>query len=1149
MSEYFIGFVLGVAAAIVVFLLRRAVVAGAPSGKPAAPPADGDPRETPRADAGSAQVGDRQLTSVTEVARLYSVVDDLAYFFEHSAQPSELVGNPAFERGVAILAGDSFSSQQLLAYFAGDNQIVACIALEALGGRRDDVDIVEPILRSINNVGYWSRYFALKTLDRRVDEALLARVLSRLDESWETPMLSLVLKEFVAQRLSKEPKPSGEEFRNLSRDELETLGDLLGSLGNDVADKLAREIEEWRKARTDTDVLSSIGRVWSEPSDGDVELVVELESHRASVARLESSLLKEPPRSILLVGEAGSGKTSLLRLLGRRLVAAGWTVFEAGATEIMAGQSYIGELENRVKELVEQIGGRKKVLWVVPALHNLLWAGRHRYSPTGVLDLFLPFIEGGEVVVAGEVAQESYEVLTKSIPRIRAAFDTYVVEVASDGETLELARAWIERRAARSGWIVDESASPELLGEALQLAKQYLGGQASPGNLLGLVKRTVERLAVALPSGEPLRLGAADLIATLSQLTGLPRSILDDREKLELDALRQHLGKRVLGQPEAVECVVERVAMIKAGLTDPTRPQGVFLFAGPTGTGKTEIAKTLSEFLFGSEGKMIRLDMSEYQTPDSIGRILGDDEEHSQGTALVHQVRHQPFSVILLDEFEKAAPAIWDLFLQMFDDGRLTDKRGNTADFRHAIIILTTNLGGDISRGAGIGFSDPDLSTPRAVQKAVSEVFRKEFINRIDRVVAFRPLDRSTMREILYKELDLVLKRRGLRSRSWAVEWEDSAIEFLLAKGFDATLGARPLKRAVERYLLSPLALTIVNHQFPGGDQFLFVRSDGERIVVEFIDPDVPDEPDGAVSVPDSAAAEEGRELSLRGIALEARGSRAELEFLRRRYDALHGEVDAESWKAQKADYLARLSSEGFWESPERFSILGLAEYMDRIEAGLDTAGSLIRRLSEVSPRSDKKLSRHLMRRLGEQVYLLGEACAGLRNVRPRDAFLRVRAVRDSGGAEAADSFATTVGRMYRGWATRRRMELRVLREEPGNERRPYSLLLSVSGYAAFTILEGEAGLHVLELPGKGRQLTRVRARVQVVAQPDAPPLHGEKEFLEQALGVLHEAPGDSKKVVRTYREKPSPLVRDAVKGWRTGRLSRVLEGDFDLVT
>ena len=192
---------------------------------------------------------------------------------------------------------------------------------------------------------------------------------------------------------------------------------------------------------------------------------------------------------------------------------------------------------------------------------------------------------------------------------------------------------------------------------------------------------------------------------------------------------------RIFGQVEAVECLVERVAMIKAGVTDPSRPAGVFLFAGPTGTGKTEIAKTLAEWMFGSPERMIRLDMSELQTPESLDRLLGSLQAR-HADALVDRIRRQPFSVILLDEFEKAHPNVWDVFLQVFDDGRLTDRKGATADFRHAIIILTSNLGGAIPSGVSLGFgSERQGFDALSVLQVVEATFRKEFINRLDRVI------------------------------------------------------------------------------------------------------------------------------------------------------------------------------------------------------------------------------------------------------------------------------------------------------------------------------------------------------------------------------------------------------------------------------
>jgi ATP-dependent Clp protease ATP-binding subunit ClpC len=810
------------------------------------------------------------------------------------------------------------------------------------------------------------------------------------------------------------------------------------------------------------------------------------------------------------------------------------------------------------------------VLWVVPNFHETLWAGRHRYSPVGVLDLLLPSIESGSVKVIGEVSSEAYEQLLRLRPRLRTAMQTCRLSPLSDEETLELGRRWADGRGGakppREGEEISDAGerprvSEKTLREALQLAKQYLGDRAAPGNLLLLLDATRRRL-LAEDKGGRGETTLDDLLVTLSQLTGLPVQILDEREGLDLSELRSFFERRVLGQPEAVDCLVERVAMVKAGLTDPTRPQGVFLFVGPTGTGKTEIAKTLAEFLFGSPDRMIRLDMSELQTWESQARILGESEETSDSAALVNQIRKQPFSVVLLDEFEKAHPAVWDLFLQVFDDGRLTDKRGNTADFRHSVIIMTSNLGATLPHGASVGFSQEQSQfAAGSVERAVGRAFRREFVNRIDRVVVFRPLGRGVMRELLRKELNDVLTRRGLRTRQWAVEWDESAIEFLLEKGFTADLGARPLKRAVERYLLSPLALTIVNHQFPEGDQFLFVRSspDGQTLDVQFVDPDAPEDGTAPSTVMDECEAEAGgaRELRLEAVALDPRGTPEELRVLQEKYDEVAAQVEDDAWAARKEDALRQMQSGDFWNSSERFSVLGAIEYMDRIEAGLDTARSILARL-----RGDRRrLPPDLVGRVAQQLYLLDSACRGLREGYPRDAFLLVTAAREPGADRArGDAFARRLAEMYRRWAERRRMRFELFEEGVDDPRGDgggapageYRAVLAVSGYGAYTILRPESGAHVFEAAQDDKPFRPARASVRVVGQPDEPAGRGREALRRQAERALSEespAAASAPAVVRRYREEPSPLVRDTARGWRTGRLERVLEGDFDLIT
>ncbi|MGD8212701.1 MAG: AAA family ATPase, partial [Desulfobacterales bacterium] len=894
--------------------------------------------------------------------QLYDLAQHMMGFFEQAAHPKDLLDNAIFQQGVQMLSSGQYSDEQLIEYYAGHNVPIGCMALEALSQHTLSQSTVDQIISHIGSRYGWTLFFAFRLLSTADNKPVVGPALLKAPEWWKEDQLILqILKDFINQRLeSDESLTFGTLLKETDTQQLNEVSDLIVALNYPGLKPLKEEIQQASDTQVDREYLKTVGRLW-EPMEADpsVHLSEEMQS---ILNRMEQSATGDPCRSVILTGDAGVGKTTYIRALAKQLAGKGFMFFEASAADIIAGQSYLGELEKRLLEIIKKIGRTRGVIWFVPAFHELMYTGRHRYNPAGILDMLMPFIDNGAVTIIGEVRPASLEQITRENPRIKTTFDIIHIDSLDDHRTLVLADKWAEIQSVRDGQ--SPLIEKETLLEAQQMVRQFIGDSAAPGNLLDFLKITCQSL---LSEGQPVRgLSIDDLYRTLSHITGLPRTILDEREGLDISELRSLFQQRVLGQTEAVDCLVERIAMIKAGLTDPLRPLGVFLFAGPTGTGKTEIAKTLAEFLFGSPERMIRLDMSEFKTTESEDRILGSaaKDGFSGAGALVNEIGKQPFSVVLLDEFEKAHPNIWDLFLQVFDDGRLTDRLGNTANFRYAIIILTSNLGATIKPGDGIGFN-PDVSSfsMHQVKKAIGSTFRREFVNRLDRVVIFHPFNRAVMREILSKELDNVLERRGLRNREWAVEWEESAINFLLEKGFTRDLGARPLKRAIEKHLLAPLSITIVNHQHPEGDQFLFVRSDNNSIEVEFIDPDAP------LSVPtDSESLQPVEEVTfltpgVKKMILAAEGLKAEADHLEEIYSNINQSVQSPDWLSLKSKALQQISDPDFWQRPDCYAVLGQAEFMDRIEAAIKTAGFLLNRLKGPVQKTKRIYSRKIITR------------------------------------------------------------------------------------------------------------------------------------------------------------------------------------------
>ncbi len=1077
-------------------------------------------------------------------------------------RPDDLTSIAPFRELVEMFAKAEVETEMLFEFAGSEDAILCWAALVALSRRPGDAAAEDRLLARVNAFHVWSRHFLLRTLEawRPDDPTLAGRVLVRIDDSWARDEMSGTLEAFLRRRAATAAPtfdgvqiPAGFDDTDLlsvlrrlmdpavARPWLTLLGhgdDAAGTGETGGAEALASDasLPPMLAARTP---LAEIGRL-SAPGTLRESHALPTPSADVALERAHASLVAEPPRPVLIVGEPGVGKSALVRRLAARLSAEDWTIFEASATQINAGMSFTGALEERVRVLRRGLA-RPRTLWIVPDFHHLLWSGRHSQSPIGLLEMILPAIEAGQLLVVGEMRPQALERVLSERQEVGRMFDVVRLAPVPDAEITGLLDAWAVRAAEARKIEVPAALS----GEAAALARQYLSAHAPPGGVLRLLEGALEDAVLRVAGGGTPSLTMDDLVSALARLTGLPFDLLDERRTLDLESVRARFGSRVIGQPEAVSRLVERLALLKAGVTDPTRPTGVFLFAGPSGTGKTELAKTLADYLFGSPERLVRLDMSELQDTGALERVMGTGAALDVGGhSLAERVRRQPFCVVLLDEFEKAHPRVWDLFLQVFDDGRLTDSRGETTDFRQAIIILTSNVGTVSAGEVRVGLvGESDGLGPGTIMRAVERAFRPELRNRLDQVIVFRALTRDVMRSILRKELSDAFARRGLRRREWAVELEESAIELLIDRGFSTSLGARPLKRAVEQLLLTPLAAAIVDRRAPEGDQFLFVRADGDGLAVEFVDPDAP-----AVAPVDGASGTLGAG-EVGSIAFEARGTPEEVERLRGALEMLEARVASGTWRSAKERLLLESAEPGFWAREDRFEKLGRTEYLDRIERGLGNAKSLLDRISGNPAAPRQSYPRDVVRRIAQRLYLLGAAADEALETGPRDAFLAVEPQLDDHlTAGAARKFAQRLVQMYTGWARERGMRLAALETPKVDRDAGGRHLLAMAGFAAYTLLQAEEGLHVLEWTEPGGRTARVTARVRVALQPPTPARDGTAGLLRQAAEALAAGAPPTTQVARRYREGAAPLVRDSARGWRTGRIDRVLAGDFDLI-
>lgn len=519
-----------------------------------------------------------------------------------------------------------------------------------------------------------------------------------------------------------------------------------------------------------------------------------------AVLALAGALGGPHPASVLLVGGPGVGKTAILHELVRERKKHGFgatTFWSTNGARLIAGQSGFGQWQERCRDIVRE-AGKGGVILHLGNLAELAGVGRIKSGDQSIADFLRPAIARGEILAVAECTPAQLAVLERTEPALAGSF--LHQEIAPPGKEAT-------RRILGEVWNAAEGKTPEPAGSKAaldwlhRLHLRYATYSANPGRPIRFLRHL---LSDTFPEKS---LSVPQVTAAFTRETGLPAVLLDDRVPLDVAATQQWFSKRVIGQPAAVERVLDVLATVKARLARPRKPLASLLLIGPTGTGKTELGKSLAEFLFGDVARLTRFDLSEFSTPSAVQRLFGGDG--GDEGLLTARIREQPFSVLLLDEFEKADSSFFDLLLQILGDARLTDAAGRVADFSNCVIVMTSNLGAQAFQRGRTGFrSDADDRTGE-FDSAVRSFLRPEIYNRMDAVIPFLPLSREVVREITRRQLDLIRMRDGIRLRALNLEIAETVVDYLAAQGYEPKYGARPLKRAIEREFLTPLAATL----------------------------------------------------------------------------------------------------------------------------------------------------------------------------------------------------------------------------------------------------------------------------------------------------------------------------------------------------
>jgi ATP-dependent Clp protease ATP-binding subunit ClpC len=636
------------------------------------------------------------------------------------------------------------------------------------------------------------------------------------------------------------------------------------------------------KGKSKTPALDSFGRDLTELArQGKLDPVIGRQNEIERVIQVLSRRTKNNP---VLLGEAGVGKTAIVEGLAQLVVDSNVPellrdrrIVVLDLAMMVAGTKYRGQFEERIKAVMNEVRRAKNTILFIDELHTLVGAG----GAEGAIDasnVLKPALARGEIQCIGATTLDEYRKYIEKDGALERRFQQIIVNPPSKEETVEILRGLRDRYEAHHRVQIKD----EALDASVELSDRYISGRCLPDKAIDVIDEAGARVRLKAMTRPPdlkeldaqieqlnqeketavaeqdfekaahLRDQAdklkkkketitkewrekskeidgivdEEVIAeVVSKMTGVPLKRLESDETARLLKMEEELHKQVVSQHEAICAIAKAVRKSRAGLKDPKRPIGSFIFAGPTGVGKTLLAKRLAHFMFGDENALVQIDMSEYMEKHNVSRLIGAPPGYvgyEEGGQLTEKIRRRPYSVVLLDEIEKAHPDVWNMLLQIMEEGRLTDNVGRTIDFKNTILIMTTNIGAaEITGKTGFGFGKKDEQSTYEKMKetlkvAMESTFRPEFLNRVDDIIVFRSLTKPDMKNIIDIELAKVIKR--LKEKNLKLVMTEEAKDTLIDKGYNQEFGARPLRRAIEHLLEDPLSEELLKGAFAGKD-------------------------------------------------------------------------------------------------------------------------------------------------------------------------------------------------------------------------------------------------------------------------------------------------------------------------------------------